>query len=96
MDLEFEWDENKAQLNIEKHKNSFDEAKTVFYDSLAYIFDDELHSIGEKREIIIGHSAANRLLLVCFTEKATGVIRIFSSRLATKKERKDYEENVNF
>jgi uncharacterized DUF497 family protein len=35
MDLEFEWDENKAQLNIEKHKISFDEAKTVFYDLLA-------------------------------------------------------------
>ena len=50
-------------------------------------------SAEEQREIIIGHSAKNRLLLVCFTERA-GVIRIISARRTTKRERKDYEENV--
>jgi uncharacterized DUF497 family protein len=49
----------------------------------------------EQREIIIGHSSRNRLLLVCFTERAA-TIRIFSARRATRKEHRDYEENVTF
>ena len=48
----------------------------------------------EQREIIIGHSALNRLVLACFTERAQDTVRIFSARLATKKERQDYEENA--
>jgi uncharacterized protein len=61
---------------------------------LAAIFDDEDHSAEETREIIIGQSIGNRLLLVCFAERAKDVIRIFSARLAGRKERKDYEENL--
>jgi uncharacterized DUF497 family protein len=59
---------------------------------LAVIFDDEDHSLVEVREIIIGHSPKGRLIVVCFTERSKGAVRIFSARLATKKERKDYEE----
>lgn len=93
MNIRFEWDKNKAEANLGKHRVSFEEAATVFYDPLARIFDDEDHSSGDVREIIIGHAITNRLLLVCFTERARDVIRIFSARLATKKERRDYEEN---
>jgi uncharacterized DUF497 family protein len=64
----------------------------VFGDPLAAIFDDEAHSGEEQREIIIGHSSNNRLLLVSFTERA-GAVRIISARRATRQERKDYEEN---
>jgi uncharacterized protein len=92
MSLEFEWDADKAASNRRKHKVTFQEAATVFADPLAMIFDDEIHSEDEQREIIVGHSAKNRLLLVCFTERA-GAIRIISARLATKRERRDYEEN---
>ena len=67
MRVEFEWDENKAQININKHGISFEEAKTVFDDPFGLIFDDLAHSFGEKREIIIGYSNQNHLLLVCFT-----------------------------
>jgi uncharacterized DUF497 family protein len=91
MDLSFEWDKEKAASNQKKHQVSFEEAATVFADPLAAIFDDEVHSDEEQREIIVGHSAKNRLLLVCFTERA-GAIRIISARRATKKERRDYEE----
>ena len=70
----------------------FEEAATVFADPLAAIFDDEAHSVAEQREIIIGHSAETRLLLVSFTERA-GAIRIISARRATKRERQDYEKN---
>jgi len=52
------------------------------------------HSEREQREIIVGHSTADRLLLVCFTERRQRVIRIFSARPATKKERQDYEESI--
>lgn len=92
--MKFEWDREKAASNLKKHQVSFDEATTIFADSLALIFDDEEHSESEYREIIIGHSVLNRLLLVCFTERAEDVVRIFSARLATKKERKEYEQNT--
>jgi hypothetical protein len=61
-------------------------------DPLAAIFDDEVHSADEKREIIIGHSAKDQLLLVCFTERAEA-IRIISARRMTRRERRDYEES---
>jgi uncharacterized DUF497 family protein len=72
---------------------SFDEALTVFADRLARIFEDEDHSLDEKREIIIGHSARLRLVVVCFLARED-TVRIFSARRATKQERRDYEENV--
>jgi uncharacterized DUF497 family protein len=93
MELEFEWDSKKAQLNLDKHGVSFEEAKIVFDDPFALVFDDPSHSLAEKREIIIGYSDENRLLLVCFTERESNSISIFSSRLTTKKERQDYEQN---
>ena len=72
---------------------SFDEALTVFADPAARIFDDEDHSADEQREIMIGHSARLRLLMVCFSARED-TVRIFSARRATKRERRDYEENV--
>ena len=95
MSVRFEWDRHKAAINIRRHGVSFDEASTVFDDPLASIFDDEDHSIDEAREIIIGRSISDRLLLVCFTERTQDVIRILSARLTTKRERKDYGENLN-
>ena len=92
--MEFEWDESKAAVNLKKHGVSFEEAKTVFDNPLAVIFDDKAHSIDEQREIIIGHSQQNRLkLLIAFTERSNG-IRIISARLATRKEGEDYEQNA--
>jgi uncharacterized protein len=91
--MNFEWDESKATANLKKHGVSFEEAKTVFDNELAVILDDEAHSVGEKREIMIGHSRNNSLLLVSFTERANA-IRIISARLVTRKEREDYERNV--
>jgi uncharacterized DUF497 family protein len=72
---------------------AFEEGLTVFADPLARIFDDEDHSTGDQREIIIGHSVNDRLVVVCFAAQQES-IRIFSARKATKQERRDYEENV--
>jgi uncharacterized DUF497 family protein len=91
--MEFEWDESKATVNLKKHGVSFEEAKTVFDNVLAVIFDDEARSVDERREIIIGHSRNNRLLLISFTERPNA-IRIISARLATRREREDYEQNA--
>ena len=93
MSLRFEWDPNKAEANLAKHEISFEEAMTVFADPLARIFPDEEHSVDELREIIIGQSGGHQLILVKFTS-IDDRVRIFSARKATRRERKDYEENV--
>ena len=95
MNYFFEWDKQKASSNLKKHGVTFEDAKTVFNDPYACIFYDEWHSTQEEREIIIGYDFKNRLLLVCFTQRNQN-IRIISSRLATKKERKNYEQNNKF
>ena len=66
----------------------------MFGDLLARIFDDEEHSEDEKREIIIGHSIQQHLVLVSFT-CVEDTIRLLSARKATRQERKGYEENVS-
>ena len=93
MSLKFEWDRKKATSNLSKHHVPFEEALTAFGDPLARIFDDEDYSIEEQREIIIRHSVERRLVVVCFTAQKDSV-RIFSERKATRRERKDFEENV--
>jgi uncharacterized protein len=93
MSVRFEWDDDKAESNLKKHRVGFEEASTIFGDPLAKIFFDEDHSATETREIIVGHSSAHRLLLVSFTERQRSVVRIISARVATPRERKAYEEN---
>ena len=94
MPLVFEWDERKDRSNLKKHGVSFSEAAMVFTNPLARIFADEEHSAGEQREIMVGHSPANRLLVISFTEANPDVVRIISARNATKQEQQEYEENL--
>ena len=61
----FEWDENKAKINLTKHKISFEEAQSVFYDEEALLISDEIHSNEEERFILLGLSASMKTLLVC-------------------------------
>ena len=91
MSLDFDWDRDKAEINLKKHYVSFEEAKSVFLDDSARTFDDDEHSIGELREMIIGYSNNNKLLVVSFTQR-NEIIRIISARKVTKKERILYEE----
>ena len=93
MSLEFEWDPKKAEANRARHGIDFEEALTVFRDPLARIFDDEEHSEDERREMVVGHSVKQRLIVACFTVQGER-IRLISARKATRWERKDYEENV--
>ncbi len=90
-EIRFEWDENKNEINKKKHKISFEEAQTVFYDEEALLIDDPEHSQEEERFIILGLSKKANLLVVCHCYRASDtVIRIISARKATKSETKQY------
>ena len=58
---------------------------------MAYSFADPDHSIGEDRWLMFGMSQIGRLLVVIYTHRGRKY-RIISARLATKHERKIYEE----
>jgi hypothetical protein len=88
--MRFEWDPAKAVENLKKHRVTFDEAVTVFYDPLAATFDDPDHSEGERRLITVGYSARSRLLVVVHVEHGA-TLRIISARLASASERKRHE-----
>jgi uncharacterized DUF497 family protein len=88
--MDFTWDKTKASSNFTKHEVSFAEAITVFADPLAAIFDDPDHSEVELRELIVGHSIRDRLLIVSFTER-DDLIRLISARKTTRYERRAYE-----
>ena len=87
--MDFEWDDNKADHNFQKHGVSFSEASTVFYDTLSVTFLDPDHSGEEDRFIIIGHSNQGRLLFVAHTDRGVR-IRIISARPLRPKERRLY------
>ncbi len=89
----FEWDEGKAKINLNKHKVSFEEASSVFYDENAILFDDPEHSDEEERFLLLGLSVKANMLIVCHCVRNNDtVIRIISARKATKSEAQDYEE----
>ena len=91
--MNIEWDEKKNQLNIKKHRVSFELAAYVFTDPLRKECYDAKHSkFGEDRMIVIG-LAKKRLLFICFTEPDTETVRIISARKADKHERRYYYGN---
>jgi uncharacterized DUF497 family protein len=89
----FAWDPNKARANLHNHAVAFEEATTVFRDTLSLTIYDEEHSDVEDRLIIIGMSIQQRLLVVVHTDRGA-TIRIISARRATAHERKTYEQNA--
>ena len=96
MILIFEWNANKARSNLNKHKVSFEEAKTLFNDPFLITFADEHHSEREERYLSIGCSARGRILLVVHTEHKEDdslTVRLISCRKATPSERRTYEED---
>ncbi len=90
--MDFEWDSAKAAANVRKHGVSFEEAVSALKDDLAATARDLEHSVVEFRFITIGVSAYGRLLAVSHTERVNK-LRIISARLATRMERKIYEES---
>ena len=90
-ELRFEWDSDKARVNIDKHGVSFEEASSAFFDDSAIEFYDDENSAWEDRFLLLGFSTQLRLLLVCHCFRDDeSVIRIISARRATKNEAKHY------
>ena len=92
--IRFEWDENKNVSNQKKHDVAFEDAKTVFYDDYAILFDDPEHSAEEERFLIIGLAESNGICIVshCYRE-SDNIIRLISARRATKAEKATYQES---
>jgi len=89
--IKFNWDARKAQQNIKKHKVSFEEATTVFYDENATEFFDPGHSKDEDRFLMLGMSWRLRILVVSYCVRKKGAaIRIISARKAAKSEERAY------
>lgn len=95
MDIDFDWDPDKANSNIQKHGITFEEAATVMRDPSAMNMYDPDHSESEDRWITLGLSSSGRLLVVCHTFNenpgSAVTIRIFSARRPTAKEINIYE-----
>ena len=89
--MEFAWDADKAEANEARHGMTFAEAQTVFNDPLFVDFYDPDYSDDEERFLLLGTSHAGRRLFVSYTER-DGKTRLVSARLATRQERRDYEE----
>lgn len=92
MSLTCEWDQEKAESNLRKHGVSFEEASTVFGDTLSNTIHDPLHSSVEDRFVTIGVSYRHRLVVVVHCDRDEN-IRIISARPATRRERTDYENS---
>jgi len=91
--VEFEWDEAKRERNIRDHGVDFKETREALADRLAFVQFDGRHSLAEERFILLGKTAAGRLLMTVFTSRAAK-IRIVSSRRARRREAIGYEERI--
>ena len=85
--MEFEWDENKNRINIEKHHVNFQRAAKIFEGDVLE-WEETRRDYGETRIIAIGHSEG-RLLRVVYTQRGNK-IRIISARKANKNDRQNY------
>ena len=89
--LTFVWDEEKDRANRRKHRISFAEARTAFYDENAREYSDPDHSESEERFILLGISSRLRVLVVCHCyRESESVIRIISARRAQRSEEEAY------
>ena len=89
--VKFVWDGRKDRLNQRKHRVSFEEARTIFYDENAKVYFDPDRLDEEDRFIILGLSISLRVLVVCHCYRdGDDVIRIISARKADKREQQNY------
>ena len=93
-ELIFVWDNIKNSINKKKHGLSFEDAKDVFYDENAILFDDPDHSIDEERFLIIGMIKSSKICIISHCYREENIIRLISDREATKKEKKIYQKGL--
>jgi uncharacterized DUF497 family protein len=86
-----EWDDEKAEANLRKHRVSFADAVEALEDPLSLTFPDPDHSLDEARYLTFGHDRSGRILVVAHADREAAV-RLISARRATRGERRSYEE----
>lgn len=91
LDMNLEWDAEKAAINLRKHGVAFEDAALVFYDYGRIEVHDGRQDYGEDRWLTVGF-AASVLLAVAYTVRGEESIRIISARRATTNEQRKYRE----
>ena len=91
--MQFEWDPEKAALNLAEHGISFEEAATAFGDALSRTIADPDHSDDEQRFVLLGLTFRGRLVVVSHTDRGE-TVRLISARPATSRERRSYEQEA--
>ena len=91
--MQFEWDAEKAAANLKKHGVSFQEAATAFGDPFSATIADPDHSEDEDRYVLLGETYQGRLVVVVHADRDE-TVRIVSARLASRRERKSYEQET--
>ena len=91
--MQFEWDPEKAAVNVKRHRVSFNEAASVLEEDPARsrLFPMKSTRPEEQRFVTIGASHRGRVLVVAHTER-NDTIRVISARRATRRERDFYEQ----
>lgn len=87
--MRYEWDRSKASANLKKHRTAFADVLPVFADRSAVTRDDPCPD--EERYVTVGMDDFGRILVVVYTWRGRGTIRVISARLATPRERHQYE-----
>jgi uncharacterized protein len=90
--MEFEWDQNKAETNLRKHRISFEDAARVFLDANRIETLDGREAYGEDRWKTVGLVEPALLAVVYTIRGSDDVIRIISARKADSHERAKYSE----
>ncbi len=96
--VRFEWDNNKAEVNLAKHGVSFETAALVFDDPSQVAWVDDRFAYGEERWLVLG-IVQDRILAVAFvwsegSSRGEEIIRLISARKASRKERELYSRFV--
>ncbi|MEA3355065.1 MAG: BrnT family toxin [Patescibacteria group bacterium] len=89
----FEWDKGNIDKSYQKHGVTPNETEEAFLDEKAIVLKDIKHSLKERRYLLIGENASNKILLVAFTLR-NKKIRIISARKANRKEKNRYAKAV--
>jgi uncharacterized protein len=87
--MQFEWDEDKNEINIRLHGIDFTDVPTVFNGPMLTDLDDRI-DYGEDRWMSIG-ILANLTVVIIWTERDADIIRLISARKANRYERQRYE-----
>lgn len=90
----FEWDKGNIDKSYQKHGISIREAEEALLDKHVFLQEDIKHSEKEERFIAISKTSKDKMLFSVFTIRNTTIVRIISTRVANKKERRLYEEKI--